>query len=148
MLTPMDIFRNEQLIFANECYLFWVSLSTYKSDWKYVQRKEIYTLAIIDELSLIAIGGKNFSKFAYLGKETARSNIKLYSCNQHEHLFTYDLIGTNVGHVLALHYIATPPNNTKLLLVHTSFNAARHVLYFLRVKAFDKIEMFGHFAVE
>jgi hypothetical protein len=97
-------------------------------------------------LSLIALGGKNFSKLSYFGKETSRSNLKLYSCtanDKHDHLFTYDFPGTNVGHVVSMAYITTPPLATKLLLVHTVAPDARSTLFFLRVKAFNKIEVYG-----
>jgi hypothetical protein len=38
------------------------------SEWKYVQRKYIYAISVIEELSLVALGGKNFSKLSYFGK--------------------------------------------------------------------------------
>lgn len=49
---------------------------------------------MIDKLALLVVGGKNFSKLAYLGKSTSRTNLKLYSCgknDKHSHLFTYDI---------------------------------------------------------
>lgn len=111
-----------------------------------MQRKYIYAIAVIDELGLVALGGKNFSKLSYFGKETSRSNIKLYSCissDKHDHLFTYDIPGNNVGHVTNMAYITTPPNETKLLLVHTINAQSKSSFYFLRVKAFNKIEVYG-----
>lgn len=47
MPCPIDIYKDE-LIFGNESYLFWVNTITGTNEWKYVQRKYIYTLAIID----------------------------------------------------------------------------------------------------
>lgn len=47
MPCPIDIYKDE-LIFGNESYLFWVNTITGYNEWKYVQRKYIYTLAIID----------------------------------------------------------------------------------------------------
>jgi hypothetical protein len=145
MPTPVDKYKDE-LIFGNETSLFWVNLSSGDSEWKYVQRKYIYALAVIEELSLVAVGGKNFSKLAYFGKETARSNLKLYSCStadKHEHLFTYDLPGTNVGSVMNAAYITTPPHGTRLLLVHTLGPNNASCFHFLRVKAFNKIEVYS-----
>lgn len=111
-----------------------------------MQRKYIYALAVIEELSLVAIGGKNFSKLSYFGKETTRSNLKLYSCSasdKHDHLFTYDFPGTNVGHVASLAYVSAPPLNTKLLVAHTVSSEVRSCFFFLRVKAFNKVEVYG-----
>jgi hypothetical protein len=54
-------------------------------------------------MGLLAVGGKNFSKLSFFGKETSRSNIKIYNCgkSQRNHLFTYDIpIDENVGSVL------------------------------------------------
>lgn len=105
-----------------------------------MQRKYIYAIAVIEELSLVAIGGKNFSKLSYFGKETSRSNIKLYSCSsedKHDHLFTYDIPGVNVGNVANMIYFSAPPHNTKLLLVHTT-NPEQSKFYFFRIKAFNK----------
>jgi hypothetical protein len=141
MPCPIDIYKDE-LIFGNESYIFWVNLQMDASEWKYVQRKYIYAIAVIEELSLVALGGKNFSKFSYFGKETSRSNIKLYSCSssdKHEHLFTYDIPGNNVGNVMNMAYVTTPPLGTKLLLVHTLNTENKSTFYFLRVKAFNKI---------
>jgi hypothetical protein len=57
-----------------------------------VQRKEIHDVAIIKSKNLIAVGGKNFSKFSLFGKTTHRSNIKLYQLDRrHDHLLTYDI---------------------------------------------------------
>jgi hypothetical protein len=94
----------------------------------------------------VAVGGKNFSKLSYFGKETSRSNIKLYSCSpsdKHDHLFTYDFPGANVGHVAHMAYITVPPLGTKLLLVHTLSADMRSCFFFLRVKAFNKVEVYG-----
>jgi hypothetical protein len=91
---------------------------------------------------LVSVGGKNFSKLSYFGKETSRSNIKLYSCSssdKHDHLFTYDLPGNNVGNVMNSAYITVPPLGTKLLLVHTLNSESIGAFHFLRVKAFNKI---------
>ncbi len=49
---------------------------------------------MVEELNLLMVGGKNFSKLAYLGKSTQRSNLKVYSCGKlgkRDHLFTYDI---------------------------------------------------------
>lgn len=140
------MYKGEELIFGNQSYLFWVNVETGMTEWKYVQRKYIYALAVIDELSLVTIGGKNFSKLSYFGKETSRSNIKLYSCSssdKHDHLFTYDFPGNNVGNVSSLCYITVPPQNTKLLLAHTLSTQGNSCIYFLRIKAFNKIEVYG-----
>ncbi len=55
-------------------------------------------------MGLLAVGGKNFSKLSYFGKETSRSNIKIYTCGkvkQRNHLYTYDIpINENVGNVM------------------------------------------------
>ena len=94
----------------------------------------------------MVLGGKNFSKLSYLGKETTRSNLKLYSCSdldKQDHLFTYDIPGSNVGNVAHLAYISTPPHSTKLLLVHTLTPENQSKFYFLRVKAYNKIEVYG-----
>lgn len=94
----------------------------------------------------MAVGGKNFSKLAYFGKETSRSNIKLYSCSaadKHDHLFTYDIPGQNVGNIMNMAYINAPPHGTKLLLVHTLSGESMSTFYFFRVKAFNKIEIYG-----
>lgn len=80
MPCPVEKYKDD-LIFGNETILYWINLTTDETQWKYVQRKYIYALAVIDELSLVAVGGKNFSKLSYFGKETSRSNIKLYSCS-------------------------------------------------------------------
>lgn len=145
MPSPIGIYKDE-LIFGNESYLFWVNTITGYNEWKYVQRKYIYTLAIIDELSLVALGGKNFSKLSYFGKETSRSNIKLYSCSasdKHDHLFTYDIPGNNVGHVINMNYISVPPHGTKLLLLQTvNAQSNKTAFFFLRIKAFNKIEVY------
>ena len=116
-----------------------------------MQRKYIYALAVIEELSLVALGGKNFSKLSYFGKETSRSNLKLYSCSasdKHDHLFTYDFPASNVGHVASMAYITTPPLATKLLLVHTVAPGAVSTFFFLRVKAFNKIEVYGQVEID
>lgn len=76
--TPMILSQNS-IIFGNECYLYWLNLEKKSSEWKYVQRKEIYCLESIDDLGLVMVGGKNFSKLAYLGKSTSRTNIKVYT---------------------------------------------------------------------
>ena len=92
------------------------------------------------------VGGKNFSKFSYFGKETSRSNLKLYSCSsadKHDHLYTYDIGEGNMGNVTSLAYITTPPHGTKLLLAHTMTVEGGSTLHFLRVKAFNKIEVYG-----
>lgn len=141
MPCPVDKYK-EQLIFGNETILFWVNLLTSESEWKYVQRKYIYSLAVIEELSLVAVGGKNFSKLSYFGKETSRSNIKLYSCSssdKHDHLFTYDMPGQNVGNIMNMAYVTAPPLGTKILLVHSHTQTSGSVFHFLRVKAFNKI---------
>lgn len=39
-----------------------------QSEWKYCQRKEIYCLEVVEEMGLVAVGGKNFSKLSYFGK--------------------------------------------------------------------------------
>jgi hypothetical protein len=150
MPTPADIYRDE-LIFGNESYLFWVNLCNGQNEWKYVQRKYIYALAVIEELSLVALGGKNFSKLSYFGKETSRSNLKLYSCSasdKHDHLFTYDFPASNVGHVASMAYVTAPPLATKLLLVHTVAPGAVSTFFFLRVKAFNKIEVYGQVEID
>ena len=88
------------------------------------------------------VGGKNFSKLAYLGKSTQRSNIKVYSCGKHgkrDHLFTYDIPNCNGENVIELKHIATKPTGAKLLLALTS----QHKLFFLRVRAFNHIEMYS-----
>jgi hypothetical protein len=59
-----------------------------------VQRKQVYAIEVVEELNLLMVGGKNFSKLSYLGKSTSRSNIKVYSCgkfSKRDHLFTYDI---------------------------------------------------------
>lgn len=84
------------------------------------------------------VGGKNFSKLAYLGKSTQRSNIKVYSCGKlgkRDHLFTYDIPNCNGENVIEMKYITTKPNGTKLLLVLTH----QHKIFFLRIRAFDHI---------
>jgi len=94
----------------------------------------------------VGVGGKNFSKLAYFGKETSRSNIKLYSCSssdKHEHLFTYDIPGENVGNVMNMAYITVPPLGVKLLLAHTLNAEGIGAFHFLRVKAFNKVEVYG-----
>lgn len=99
----------------------------------------------------MALGGKNFSKLSYFGKETSRSNLKLYSCSasdKHDHLFTYDFPASNVGHVASMAYITTPPLATKLLLVHTVAPGAVSTFFFLRVKAFNKIEVYGQVEID
>jgi hypothetical protein len=103
-------------------------------------------VSVIEELSLAAVGGKNFSKLSYFGKETSRSNIKLYSCSssdKHEHLFTYDIPGNNVGNVMNMAYVSAPPHGTKILIVHTLNAEGISTFHFLRVKAFNKVEVFG-----
>lgn len=145
MPTPADLYQ-EELVFGNESYVFWVNLQTGASEWKYVQRKYVYALAVIEELSLVAVGGKNFSKLSYFGKETSRSNLKLYSCtpaDHHDHLFTYDFPANNVGHVVSMAYVTAPPLATRLLLVHTVAPDTRSAFFFLRVKAFNKVEVYG-----
>lgn len=47
MPTPVELY-NDELIFGNESYLFWVHLTNEMSEWKYVQRKYIYALSIIE----------------------------------------------------------------------------------------------------
>lgn len=99
----------------------------------------------------MAVGGKNFSKLSYFGKETSRSNIKLYSCSvadKHDHLFTYDIPGNKVGNVLNMAYVTAPPHNIKLLIVHTVNHENKSHFYFLRVLAFNKIEAFGQVDLE
>jgi hypothetical protein len=150
MPCPIDIYKDE-LIFGNESYLFWVHLQTGSSEWKYVQRKYLYALAVIEELSLVALGGKNFSKLSYFGKETSRSNIKFYSCSstdKHDHLFTYDIPGNNVGHVINMAYITVPPLGTKLLLIQTVNAQSKSSFFFLRIKAFNKIEVYGELELD
>ena len=110
-----------------------MNLNTGESEWKYVQRKYIYALAVIEELSLVSVGGKNFSKLAYFGNRIWSSSDK------HEHLFTYDIPGDNVGNVMNMAYITVPPLGTKLLLVHTLNAESIGAFYFLRVKAFNKV---------
>jgi hypothetical protein len=149
MPCPVDKHQDE-LIFGNETILYWVNLTSGESEWKYIQRKYIYALAVIEELSLVAVGGKNFSKLSYFGKETTRSNLKLYSCSsndKHQHLFTYDMPGQS-GNIVNMAYISTPPHSTKLLLVHTLNASSNSSFYFLRVKAFNKIEVFGQMDLE
>jgi hypothetical protein len=63
-------------------------------------------------------------------------------------LYTYDILANEVGHVVSLHYINTSPNSTKLLLTHTIFNNVKNYLHFLRVKAYNKIEVYGSIDVE
>ena len=75
-------YKNEEIIAANGCYLYWISLREQKAEWKYVQRKEIYCVEVIEEMKLLAVGGKNFSKLSLFGKETSRSNIKIYNCGK------------------------------------------------------------------
>ena len=131
--------REKTLIFANESYLFWVSLSNaFEPDWKYVQRKEIYALETIEELNLLIVGGKNFSKLSYLGKSTSRCNLKVYSCGKtgkRDHLYTYDIPHADGENVIELKYISTKPKGTKLLLMATSGNK----IYFLRVRAYNEL---------
>ncbi len=98
----------------------------------------------------MAIGGKNFSKLAYLGKGTSRSNIKFYSCSlndKNDHLSTYDIPGVDVGNVMDLIYITSSPNSTKILLTYTMFNNSRQMIHFFRVKAFNQIEVYGQIEV-
>lgn len=145
MPCPVDKYKDE-IIFGNETILYWVDVASGESEWKYVQRKYIYALAVIHELSLVAVGGKNFSKLAYFGKETTRTNIKMYSCSsgdKHEHLFTYDIPGHQVGNVVNMAYITTPPHSTKLLLVQTLNPSSQSSFHFLRVKAFNKVEVYA-----
>lgn len=88
------------------------------------------------------VGGKNFSKLAYLGKSTSRSNIKVYSCGitgKRDHLFTYDIPNCNGQNVMEMKHITTKPNGTKLLTVLTHHQK----LFFLRVRAFNHIEIFS-----
>jgi hypothetical protein len=142
---PIDRYKDE-LIFGNESTLYWVNTVSGEAEWKYVQRKDIYCLSVIEELSLVAVGGRSFSKLSYFGKSTGRSNIKLYSCSsadKHDHLFTYDLPGDNVGNVLSMAYVSVPPHGIRLLLVHTLSNSSSSSLYFLRIKAFNKVEVYG-----
>jgi hypothetical protein len=77
-------------------------------------------------MGLLAVGGKNFSKLSYFGKETSRSNIKIYNCGklqQRNHLYTYDFPGNdNVGNVMDLKYITTAPSGAKLLMGYTNYN--------------------------
>ena len=94
----------------------------------------------------MAVGGRSFSKLSYFGKSTARSNLKLYSCSsadKHDHLFTYDIPGENVGNVHSMAYASVPPHGIKLLIVHTMSQGGNSTLHFLRVKAFNKVEVFG-----
>lgn len=150
MPCPVDKYQDE-LIFGNETILYWVNLSSKDHQWKYVQRKYIYALAVIQELSLVAVGGKNFSKLAYFGKETTRTNIKLYSCSsndKHEHLFTYDIPGEHIGNIVNMAYLTVPPHSTKLLLLQTLNPSSHSTFHFLRVKAFNKVEVYGQIDLE
>jgi hypothetical protein len=62
-----------------------------------VQRKEIHDVAILKSKDLIAVGGRNFSKFSLFGKSTQRSNIKLYQLDEgYNHLLTYDIENAGV----------------------------------------------------
>lgn len=68
--------------------------------------------------------------------------MKIYSCGKtgkREHLFTYDIPKCEAENVLELKYISTKPKGTKLLLMLTSNNK----LYFLRVRAYNDIQVFS-----
>ena len=104
-------------------------------------------MTTIPDLNLLVVGGRNFSKLSYLGKNTSRSNIKLYSCSnvdKHDHLFTYDLPSNEGGIVEQLSYIETMPNKNRLLVLYTH----NGWLYFLRVKAFDSIELYSQIDIK
>lgn len=97
---------------------------------------------MIEELNLLIVGGKTFSKLSYLGKSTHRSNIKIYNggkTDKYEHLFTYDIPNCSKDHVTGLNYITTKPSGTKLLMVLTSSG----ILTFLRVRSYNEIELFS-----
>lgn len=147
--TPMVMFDHDTtMIFGNESYLYWISLNnSFEPDWKYVQRKEIFAIEIVEELNLLIVGGKNFSKLSYLGKSTSRSNLKVYSCGKtgkRDHLYTYDIPGCNKENVLELKHITTKPNGTKLLLMQTSGDK----IYFLRVRAYNEIQVYSIIEVQ
>lgn len=111
-----------------------------------MQRKEIYCIEVIEEMKLLAVGGKNFSKLSLFGKETSRSNIKIYNCGKSErsHLFTYDIpINEPVGNVEEIKYITTPPSGAKLLAAYTNYNSEIFRLILLRVRAYNTIEVYG-----
>jgi len=94
-------------------------------------------------MRLLAVGGKNFSKLSLFGKETSRSNIKIYSCGgktQKNHLFTYDIpINEPVGNVCEMKYITTPPSGGKLLVTYTNYNDEIFRLIFFRIRAYNNI---------
>ncbi len=86
------------------------------------------------------VGGKNFSKLSYFGKETSRSNLKVYSCSKRSHLFTYDIpINEPVGNVMEMKYVTTPPTGGKLLCAYTNYNDEFKRLLFFRIRAFNTI---------
>ena len=139
--TPMLVCRDDA-IFANDCYLYWVNLKSKDSEWKYVQRKTIYCICPIDELGLLVVGGKTFSKLSYLGKSTSRTNFKIYSNGQsdkHSHLHTFEIPNCQSESVCELKHISTKPTNTKLLLTLTDHGK----LFFFRVKAYNDIELYS-----
>lgn len=133
--TPM-VLTKDQLIFGNESYIYWINLKGNCSTWKYVQRKEIYCLEFLDELNLLMVGGKNFSKLSYLGKSTSRTNVKVYSggkTGKHDHLFTYDIPNCHGEIVVEMKSITTKPSGTKLLVLLTCSG----LLTFLRIRSFN-----------
>ena len=135
-LTTPTLVCNNDFIFANECYLYWIDLAKQTSQWKYVQRKAIYCLTSIEELALLVVGDKNFSKLSYLGKTTTRTNLKFYSNgknDKHSHLFTYDIPDCQSESIVEMKYINTKPTNTKLLLALTDHGN----MFFLRIKAYN-----------
>ena len=48
-----------------------------------------------------------------------------------------------MGNVMNMDYVVVPPHGIKLLLVHTLNNEGKSHFHFFRVKAFNKIEVFG-----
>jgi hypothetical protein len=62
-------------------------------------------------------------------------------------LSTYDIPGADVGNVMQLIYISSSPNSTKILLAYTMFNNSKQMIHFFRVKAFNKIEVYGQMEV-
>lgn len=118
-----------------------VDLERARGEWVAVQRKEILDVAIIKEKGLLAVGGKNFSKFSLFGKTTQRSNIKLYGLEgKHDHLLTYDIEGGGV--ILQLEEVKI---EDKQVLVALGELEAVQTLYLLNVLGPTKIEVIGKF---
>lgn len=90
---------------------------------------------------MVAVGGKNFSKFSLFGKTTQRSNIKLYQLEgKHDHLYTYDI--DNAGVIIQLEEIEI---DDKHLMVALGELDSVQTMYLLNVVSPTKIEIIGKF---